>query len=146
MDGQQKQELEKAQAQIKELEKTIKRIQEETNKTKKWEPKEGYYHLYRDFSIDIGMGSYTKEQAEVVAKELRKVARMWAYKMEFDADFAPDWDNPRQHKAYPYYGYDYKKWFISHSAVASSRQGLPCFSKQACKELVDKLNSSEVEF
>lgn len=153
MTQQQQCELEKAQAQIKELEKTIKRIHEEADKPKKWEPKEGECHLYGYFGVgfrpnepyvEAGMGSYTKEQAKVVAKELREAARMWAYKMEFDADFVPDWGDRNQTKYYPYY--DCEEWLTVYSAVTGSRQGLPDFSKQACEELVDKLNSGEVEF
>lgn len=161
---QQQCELEKAQAQIKELEETIKRIQEEVDKPCKWEPKEGKYHLYGDFAkgpspsqnyILAGTGSYTEEQAEIVGKELRKTARMWAYKMEFDADFVPDWNDDEQSKYYPQYLGNFNTggcsnsrliWGCSNSLLIHKRQGLPYFSKQACEELVEKLNSGEVEF
>jgi hypothetical protein len=72
--------------------------------------------------------------------------RMWFYKAEFDPDFMPDWDNRSQRKYFPLFSYYSKEWVSYFCYKIDTRQGLPYFSKQACIELVEKLNSGEVEF
>ena len=91
------------------------------------------------------MGSYTYEQAETVAAELRKIARMWAYKMEFDADFVPDWSNSKENKHSVFFDHHSKKWGYTW-ACSDTAAGTPYFSAQAAADLVGKLNSGEVEF
>ena len=153
--------------QIKALEKSNKKLQEQIklqakqieelkcSKPVKWEPKKGDTAIYGDFNcwpidprfnnlyVQAGMASYTKEQAETVSKELRKVARMWAYKMEFDADFVPDWNDPCQNKFYVYRVNGL--WETDFANVLYDVEKI-YMSKQCAKELVKKLNSGEVEF
>lgn len=129
-------------------------------KPQKWEPREGQFEFNGATSTlpfigddtDIGRlyGIAFPPQAKVeeISKQILKVVRMWAYKEEFDPDFVPDWTDGSQEKYFPKFNWypGEKIWGINSIKLVDFRHGLPYFSKEACKELVRKLDLGEVEF
>ena len=93
---------------------------------------------------DINYGNRLSELDTENSK--RMFNRMWFYKAEFDSNFVPDWGKVFQRKCFPACEVSSDYWYVNCTWSSDQRPGLPYFSEGACIELVDKLNSGEVEF
>jgi hypothetical protein len=134
-----------------EIEEQIKLIEQE-KLNKKWEPVGGEYCVFSDGDVancDLTIKDYrlfgterpTQEQAEKARDKMRVFNRLLAYHDEFCADYE---FIDGQHNYYIYYNNDANKYLTSFN-TRDIVIGFVFFPEYIAKELVEKLNSGEVE-
>ncbi len=127
----------------------------EPPKPKKWEPEGGSYYVMTNGVVDNGLPSTddtrlfgteypTEELAQRASKVMRSHNRLLAYVLEHAPDWEADWSDTNQ-----------KKWRIIWNERGDKYQnifnirslflGTVYMPAEVSRELVDKLNSGEVE-
>lgn len=136
--------LEQLLKQKQEIEEQIEKLQ------KKWQPIGGSYPIYWDATVDesncvdenklFGTERPTQEQAEKARDKMRVFNRLLAYHDEYcpDYDFIPNTDN-----YYIQYDDIIEEYTMGCEYKKSIGKVYFCF--KIAKELIDKLNSGEVE-
>ena len=120
----------------------------------RWNPKNCNFWLGGALSIsentcaipvgysEAGFGRPTRAQAEAAAVDIRKYARLLAYKDEFAPEYEPNWTDDGKIKFRIAYCHSQKLWAYESSVTAENITVY--FPKEVAASLVGKLNSGEV--
>jgi predicted translin family RNA/ssDNA-binding protein len=140
--------LEQLLKQKAEIEEQIKLIEQEN---KKWEPVGGDYCVFSDGEIDksssldksrlFGTERPTQEQAEKARDKMRVFNKLLAYHDEFCADYE---FVKNKNNYFVYFDENNKIYDLDYND-AHYTLGVVYFNYEIARELVDKLNSGEVE-
>ncbi|MGZ3922004.1 MAG: hypothetical protein ACXVC7_17010 [Bacteroidia bacterium] len=136
--------------QKQDIEEQIKLIEQEPL-NKKWEPVGGEYTIDAEGDVFYGEPSHdysffgterqTKEQAEKARDKMRVFNRLLAYHDEF----CPDFEFVAGDENYIVHFDNMYKTYMYFQCIEKEYIGLVYFPKNIAKELVEKLNSGEVE-
>jgi hypothetical protein len=143
-------EIENLKTTIATLQQQLEKL-EAAQKAKKWKPKAGKYRcssngtvmisaLNCEGDMDMGVERDTEEAAVERFKEMRRFSRLLAYRDEFVPGYK---FNPKELNFSVAYNHRNKVWVTVDNTYAE-RVGV-WFPRKEVQDLVEKLNSGEVE-
>ena len=121
----------------------------------KWQPQKGCFrathggpvaiNFRTQADIDFGLTYNRRIHADKAVKALRSHGRLMAYVAEFDPEWEADWNDITQEKYFVSYDHSAGEWqWWENDEQEQDPTGVH-MSKECAKNLVDKLNSGEVE-